>query len=650
MTVPVARLLGVSKSFGRGPTLVQALAEVSLDVLPGELTLIEGPSGSGKTTLLHILGLLQRPDRGEVWVSGIRTDALAESRLPERRRGRVALIFQGYNLLESLTVSDNIALAGALTPRRFGPAAVDDCLVRLGMKARARHLPAELSGGEKQRTSIGRALASGGSLILADEPTANLDWENAQDVMQHLADLVRVEGKAVVMVSHDSRLEPYADRIVGLLNGRISSDRRIPRSSSALRRVRQGQDAEGDPGDRGRRDQDGEHPRPKRPLNLAATPPRGRVQVAGVLGILLLLALAVVVALRYFVPFAPTASESTPSQQPVAAAPYVAAAPAVVEPSTHLVAIRAERRGRIKAVLKQAGERIVRGEPLVLLDDVVARAMVDQRRADTALAEADLDRLKAWDRPEARAKAAAGVERAQARLDRAEQELTRIQGLYERTAAPEKELQDAIRDRRAAAAALEEVRQISAIAEAGPMPEEIRVAEAKVEQAKTAVRLTEAELALRTITSPLDGHVVYRHLEPGEVVDPEHPVPILSVGNLDEVRLRAEVDEADITRVRLAQRVVATAEAFGDREFTGRVVHLEPMMGRKSIRTQRTTERQDTKVREVLIEVDRAGAELPIDLQMTVRFLKSETRTIPAKPTPAGSAAESHHEEEQRPE
>jgi len=129
-------------------------------------------------------------------------------------------------------------------------------------------------------------------------------------------------------------------------------------------------------------------------------------------------------------------------------------------------------------------------------------------------------------------------------------------------------------------------------------------------------------LALYTIAAPLTGHVIYRHLEPGEVVDPEAPVPILSVGNLDAVRLRAEVDEADIRRVFVGQKVIATAEAFGDQQFTGRVAYLEMMMGRKNIRTQRTTEQQDTKVREVLIELDSPGATtLPIDLQMTVRFI-----------------------------
>ncbi|MFH0980569.1 MAG: ATP-binding cassette domain-containing protein, partial [Planctomycetota bacterium] len=611
MSLCTARLRGVSKSFGKGPTLVRALVDVDLDIYPGELTLIEGPSGSGKTTLLHILSLLQRPETGEVWLDRHRTDLLPESRLPDERRGRIALIFQGYNLLEALTVHDNVAVAGLLSGGWLPATAVEPHLRRFGMSGRGTSLPAELSGGEKQRTSIARALACGGRLILADEPTANLDWENAQEVMKHLAALAHQEGKAVVMVSHDSRLEPFADRIVGLLNGRISSDRRtrekLPSRDREPNRDRQG----AAPRDCGLGER---HPTPSCDGEAAgnsmgvdtgiAIPRTGRharlARVGALLGMFAVLMLAGMVVVRYLVTAAPTGVDTATTEPTTSVTPYVAAAPAVVEPDTQLVAVRTERQGRIKAVLKHAGERVVRGEPLVLLDDVTAKALVDQRRADLMLAEANLARLRAWDRPEERAKARAGVERAQAKLDRAEQELARIQSLYERTAAPETELHDAVQEKRSAAATLIEAQQVSAISETGPIPEEVRVAEAKVEQARAALHLAETELALLTIVSPLDGHVVYRHLEPGEVVDPEAPVPILSVGNLDEVRLRAEVDEADITRVRPGQEVVATAEAFDDRKFTGRVVHLEPLMGRKSIRTERTTEQQDTKVREVL--------------------------------------------------
>jgi HlyD family secretion protein len=342
-----------------------------------------------------------------------------------------------------------------------------------------------------------------------------------------------------------------------------------------------------------------------------------------VLCFLLLIAVGVVVAVRFLSQLQSTPPQAfhAPTMTAGGARGYVAAAPAVVEPATQLVALRAERRGRIKAILKRAGDPIKAGEPLVLLDDVTARAALERSRADLSLAEADLQKLLAWDRSEVRKMAEAGVERAQARLDRAARELNRVQRLYEQNSSSETELNIAVEEKRLAEAALKEAQQVLAMSEAGPIPEEVAVVRAKVDQARAALHAAETELSLRTIVAPLDGHVIYRHLEPGEVVDPEVPVPILSIGNLLDIRLRAEVDEADIGKVKLGQTAIATAEALPDREFRGRVVHLEPVMGRKSIRTERAAELQDVNVREVLIELEPGTAELPIDLQMTVRFL-----------------------------
>lgn len=645
--LPAARLIGVSKSFGHGTSLVRALQCVDLDIHAGELTLIEGPSGSGKTTLLHILGLLQRPDEGEAYVDGQRMDNLPESRLPDERARNVALIFQGYNLLDALTAADNVALAGLLPaaapgggssltrsrPTRGGTVLLD----RFGLAGRARHLPRELSGGERQRVAIARALASPGRLVLADEPTANLDWKNAQDVIKCLSELAHTERKAVVVVAHDARLEPYADRIVGLLNGRVSSDRRMDGSandpqptedSGTMDKTKRTGDQVGPVSQEQRRT---EAPRPELAPEVAGGPAaaaratghrRHRVSALAWLCLLTLVVLAAVMAGRHLWPAdigpAPT---GLPARAP---RDFVTAAPAVVEPGTRLVALRTERQGRIQAILKRAGERVSKAEPLILLDDATAVALVDIRRADLALAQANLAKLRAWDRPEARAKVKAGLDRAQARLDRAARELERVQGLFDRSVAPETELITAIEEKRLAEASVEESKQTLSISEAGPTAEEVHVAEARVEQAESALRMARTELALHTIRSPLDGHVIYRHLEPGEVVDPESPLPILSLGNLDDIRLRAEVDEADIQRVHVGQRIEATAEAFAARTFTGRVVHLEPLMGRKTIRTERTTEQQDTKVREVIIELAPGTPPLPIDLQMTVRFLLTD--------------------------
>ncbi len=598
MIATLSELRGVSKAFGESHTRVQALTDVSLSIHAGELTLIEGPSGSGKTTLLHILGLLQRADRGEVWIGGRRLDAFPESRLSIERRRNVVLIFQGANLLESLTVHDNVAIAQHVANGRRRHASVTEHLQRVGMDGRAGHLPRQLSGGEKQRTAIARALACPGHLILADEPTANLDWASAQQVVARLVELAHRDGRAVVMVTHDSRVEAFADRIIKLEDGRVRGDERRRDAPMATAG------------------------------NLTDTVPNGdtehrrRWPLAVVLG-----AAIVLIAATWFAVFGRDSGTSTPppaSSETQDSATFVAAAPAVVEPVTHLVKLQTERPGRIKTITKHAGDRIAKGETLVTLDDALPAAAVAQRQAEVALAEANLAELIAWHRPEERQRRKAALEYAQVHLDRAARELQRVESLFGGGSASKTERDRAVEDHRLATAALEEARQASQIAEAGPTLQERAVAEARVAQAKAALQLAERDLSYYTIVSPLEGHVIYRHLEPGEVVDPESPLAILSIGNLDHVRLRAEVDEADIRRVGVGQEVVATAEAFADRPFKGRVVHLEPIMGRTSIRTERTTEQKDTKVREVLIELDPKTPRLPIDLQMTVRFLAGE--------------------------
>lgn len=635
--LPVAQLRGVSKAFGQGCTRVQALQDVDLPIYAGELTLIEGPSGSGKTTLLHILGLLQRADEGEVWIGGRRLDALPESRLAYERRRNVVLIFQGVNLLESLTVQGNVAVAHRLANGRRRRAAVRpsvmDHLRRMDLEKRANHLPRELSGGEKQRTAIARALACPGALVLADEPTANLDWKSARQVVERLAELAHRDGRAVVMVTHDSRVEPFADRIVKLEDGRVRGDARVhdgvcgreaPMTTPTETRAST------------------EAMVPARPEKSRR---RGRLPLVAGLGFVAVAAGLIVVLGRGNPPQPPVPSRAgrarlspsilhlppTGKTAGMARPTVVAAAPAVVEPVTHLVSLQTQRGGRIKAVLKQAGDRIVKGEPLVLLDDAVPAAAVATRRAELQLAEAKLAELLAWHRPEERLRRKAALQYAQVLVDRAQRELTRVDSLFDRSSASKTERDRATEDYRLAIAALEEARQVSQIASAGPTLVEISVSQAQVARARAALDMADKELSYYTIVSPLDGHVIYRHLEPGEVVDPRAPAAILSIGNLDHVRLRAEVDEADIQLVYVGQKVVATADAYAERRFTGQVVHLEPMMGRTSIRTERTTEQKDTKVREVLIEFGGKplpGSEplpgsprLPIGLQMTVRFL-----------------------------
>ena len=221
----LARLVGAGKIYGAGETAVAALADATLDIEPGQVTLIEGPSGSGKTTLISILGLLLKPTSGEVWIEGKNVAGLTERDLPSLRARNFGFVFQGFNLFPALTALDNVAMAiqmkdpRAKDPRGEARRLLD--LVDLG--PRSHHLPADLSGGQKQRVAIARALGGNPPIIVGDEPTAALDTKTALSVMELLRELASSHGRAVVVVTHDPRLERFADRVVRVEDGRIHS-------------------------------------------------------------------------------------------------------------------------------------------------------------------------------------------------------------------------------------------------------------------------------------------------------------------------------------------------------------------------------------------------------------------------------------------
>ncbi|HEU4610874.1 MAG TPA: ABC transporter ATP-binding protein [Kofleriaceae bacterium] len=221
----LARLVTAGKIYGAGETAVTALADASLDIVPGEVTLIEGPSGSGKTTLISILGLLLKPTSGEVWIEGKNVAGLTERDLPPLRARNFGFVFQGFNLFPALTALDNVAMAIQMKdPRAKRPR--DEArrlLDMVGLGARAHHLPGDLSGGQKQRVAIARALGGNPPIIVGDEPTAALDTKTALSVMELLRELASDHGRAVVVVTHDPRLERFADRVVRVEDGRIHS-------------------------------------------------------------------------------------------------------------------------------------------------------------------------------------------------------------------------------------------------------------------------------------------------------------------------------------------------------------------------------------------------------------------------------------------
>ena len=213
---------GLQRTFGSEATAVRALRDVDLRVMEGEMVAIMGPSGSGKSTLLHILGALDRPNGGSVSISGRRYDNLSDRELTQLRGEVFGFVFQFFNLLPTLTAAENVLLPALVNGERPGRYAerIDRLMERVGLAGRAAHLPTELSGGEQQRVAIARALLREPELVLADEPTGNLDSASGGAVMSLLRAVVD-EGQTVVMVTHDPGAAALADRVVFLRDGSI---------------------------------------------------------------------------------------------------------------------------------------------------------------------------------------------------------------------------------------------------------------------------------------------------------------------------------------------------------------------------------------------------------------------------------------------
>jgi len=224
MTVFTLDVRGVTKRFGDDAAGVEAVRGVSLAVKPGEIVLIMGPSGSGKTTLLSMMGALLKPTEGSIHLDGIEISALSERRLPDIRLRQFGFIFQDFNLLSALTVLENVSIVAELGGLARRPARVKATalLSDLGLGERLDFLPEKLSGGEKQRVAIARALVNDPALILADEPTANLDSKIGHEVMNLLRRIAKDQGRSVVIVSHDQRIRDVADRVLWLADGRFT--------------------------------------------------------------------------------------------------------------------------------------------------------------------------------------------------------------------------------------------------------------------------------------------------------------------------------------------------------------------------------------------------------------------------------------------
>lgn len=219
----IIRVRGLQKIYHVGDVDVPALRGVDLDVKRGEFLSVIGPSGSGKSTLFHILGGLTPPTAGEVLIDGVDLRKLTESERTELRQKKVGFVFQKYNLLPTLTARDNIAIAQALAATDSRPPGFDHILELLGIKHRLDHKPSALSGGEQQRVAIARALVNQPAILLADEPTGNLDTANSNAVLEILRDLNHRMQQTILMITHNPEAAAFADRIVEMRDGRIQS-------------------------------------------------------------------------------------------------------------------------------------------------------------------------------------------------------------------------------------------------------------------------------------------------------------------------------------------------------------------------------------------------------------------------------------------
>ncbi|MEU8196580.1 ABC transporter ATP-binding protein [Microbispora amethystogenes] len=227
---PVVRVVNLVKIYQTGGLPVPAVRGVDLTVEAGEFVAITGPSGSGKSTLVHMIGGLDTRSSGEIWLDGRRADTLSESGWAVLRREQIGFVFQFFNLVGNMTVADNVelpALLGGASPRHARERR-EYLLGELGLADRADAAPAQLSGGEQQRVALARALANQPRLLLADEPTGNLDSRNTRDVLRLLGRVHR-QGQTIVLVTHDARVASMADRVVSLLDGQIVDDGAIPR-------------------------------------------------------------------------------------------------------------------------------------------------------------------------------------------------------------------------------------------------------------------------------------------------------------------------------------------------------------------------------------------------------------------------------------
>ena len=234
----VVRAVGLSKVYGTGDARVAALDGISVEFGAGEFTAIMGPSGSGKSTLLHCLAGLDTPTSGQVYIGDVDLTSLSDKQLTRLRRDKVGFVFQAFNLIPTLSASENITLPLDIAGRAVDPARFDEVVDAVGLRARLKHRPSELSGGQQQRVAGARALLSRPDIVFADEPTGNLDSHASAELLTFLKTAVKEHGQSIVMVTHDAGAASHADRIVFLADGRAVDEMRQPSADRVLDRLK----------------------------------------------------------------------------------------------------------------------------------------------------------------------------------------------------------------------------------------------------------------------------------------------------------------------------------------------------------------------------------------------------------------------------
>lgn len=225
----ILKIEHLSKIYGTGESAVKALDDISFSVQKGEFVAIIGPSGSGKSTLLHLLGGVDRPTSGKVFVENTDIYALDETRLAIFRRRQIGLIYQFFNLIPTLTVKENMTLPLLLDNQQEDKKQFDELVKTLNLEHRLNHLPNQLSGGQQQRVSIGRAIISNPAIMLADEPTGNLDSKNSSEIVDLLKMLNKTYHQTLIVITHDERIALQADRIISIVDGKNAKDEVIRR-------------------------------------------------------------------------------------------------------------------------------------------------------------------------------------------------------------------------------------------------------------------------------------------------------------------------------------------------------------------------------------------------------------------------------------